>query len=420
MSLLSRSLKALALILPLLLGIWALVFYLVIIDEVRESVDDGLDDQAELLEYRAERDSTVLLVRDLGLHGYAITPLDNAQGKGPRKSFRDTTLFIPAEGEMETVRLFSTHFKLDGQRYALQVYTSTVEEDDLVESLLSALLVLYAVLLLTVLLVNHALLRRVWRPFHNILHQMKNFRLGTGERLPDVPTDVREFKELKAAVNILVGHAAETYKNQRSFTENAAHELQTPLAIAINKLELLAEHEGSEEQRMQSIGEVIASLERLTRMNRSLLLLARIENKQFPDEQPVALGDVCRKVVEEFTDLAHHRDVQVEVSVSSDIERRMEPGLARILINNLIKNAIVHNVPGGRVWVEVSREQVLFRNTGKAKPLDGDRVFDRFRKETTADAGTGLGLAIAKAIATSYGFTLAYAYAGEHRMTLRF
>ena len=130
MSLLSRSLKALALILPLLLGIWALVFYLVIIDEVRESVDDGLDDQAELLEYRAERDSTVLLVRDLGLHGYAITPLDNAQGKGPRKSFRDTTLFIPAEGEMETVRLFSTHFKLDGQRYALQVYTSTVEEDE--------------------------------------------------------------------------------------------------------------------------------------------------------------------------------------------------------------------------------------------------------------------------------------------------
>ncbi|MGB6046439.1 MAG: HAMP domain-containing sensor histidine kinase [Flavobacteriales bacterium] len=420
MSLLSRSLKFLALVLPVVLGIWALVFYLVIIDEVRESVDDGLDDQAELVEYRARQDSTVLLVRDLALYGYAITPLGSAEEKGPNKSFRDTTLFIPAEGEMETVRLHNTHFKLNGQRYALQVYTSTVEEDDLVESLLGALMLLYGVLLLTVLLVNHALLRRVWRPFHNILHQMKNFRLGTAESLPDVPTDVREFKELKAAVNILVGHAAETYKNQRSFTENAAHELQTPLAIAINKLELLAEQEGSEAQRMQAIGEVIDLLERLTRMNRSLLLLARIENKQFPDERPVALGDTCHAVAEEFADFAEHRQVQVEVHVQCDMERSMEPGLARILITNLIKNAIVHNVSGGHVWVQVSKEQVLFRNTGKAQPLEGDRIFDRFRKETTADAGTGLGLAIAKAIATSYGFTLAYEYAAEHRMILRF
>lgn len=420
MSLLSRSLKFLALVLPVVLGIWALLFYLVIIEEVRESVDDGLDDQAELLEYRARQDSTVLLVRDLALCGYAIMPLGSAEAETVEKSFRDTTLFIPAEGETETVRLHSTHFNLNGQRYAVHVYTSTVEKDDLVESLLGALMLLYGVLLLTVLLVNHALLRRVWRPFHSILHQMKSFRLGIAESLPDVPTEVREFQELKAAVNTLVVHAAETYKNQRSFTENAAHELQTPLAIAINKLELLAEQEGSEEQRMPAIGEVIDLLERLTRMNRSLLLLARIENKQFPDERPVALGDTCRAVAEEFADFAEHRNVQVEVYVQSDVERRMEPGLARILITNLIKNAIVHNVPGGHVRVEVSMERVLIRNTGKTQPLDATRIFDRFQKETKADAGTGLGLAIAKAIAGSYGYTLTYTFTDEHCMTLRF
>lgn len=169
---------------------------------------------------------------------------------------------------------------------------------------------------------------------------------------------------------------------------------------------------------MQAIGEVITSLERLTRLNRSLLLLARIENRQFPDERSIVFGPLMQEVVEEFGDLAGHCGVSLDLRVDAAFEHTMDPGLARSLANNLVKNAIVHNVRGGSVQVQVDTSGITVRNSGAEKPLDPALIFNRFHKETTADGGTGLGLAIAKAIAEMYGLRLSYAYEGAHVMRL--
>lgn len=410
MRLLNRSLLHLSVALLLVLAAWATAFFFVVRDAVLDSIDEGLDDQREMILHRLKGDSTLLQVRDLGLHGFAVFPAD---GK-VKKQFSDTVLYVPSEKDEETVRLMTIGFKHEGQRYRLQVFTSTVEEDDLLEDLLAALVGLYVLVLLTIVVVHKLVLGRVWRPFHGILAQMKGFRLGTGQGLHDVPTDVREFNELKAAANALVRHANDAYAQQRTFTENAAHELQTPLAIAINKLELLAEEGADEAQRMAALGEVIALLERLTRLNRSLLLLARIENRQFPDEQDVAFGALAREVSDEFADLAAHRTVELHVQVGEELVWRMDPGLARILVTNLLKNAIVHNVAGGGVWVQVDGRGLRVTNTGGDAPLDAARIFDRFHKETTATPGTGLGLAIVKAIAATYGLRVTYHFDKAH------
>lgn len=415
MKLLNRSLLHLSVVLLLVLAVWSVAFFFIVRNAVQDSIDEGLEDQEEIIRYRLEQDSTLLQIRDLGLHGFAFAP---ATAK-TKANYRDTLLYVPSEGEVEPVRLVTKTFKYGDGFQQLEVYTSTVEEDDLIKDLLIAVVVLYVVLLLTIIIVNNVVLRRMWRPFHTILAEVQQFRLGSGRMLAEVPTGISEFKELKAAADGLVRHASDTYDNQRAFTENAAHELQTPLAIAINKLELLAEQEGSEAERMATMGEVLAMLERLTRLNRSLLLLARIENRQYPDEQRISCADLLQQVMDEFGDLAAHRQVALETRINGDLELTMDPGLARILLTNLVKNAIVHNVPGGTVSAQMDAGQLTIQNTGADRPLDPARIFDRFHKETTSAGGTGLGLAIAKAIAELYGLQLSYAFESAHIMRLR-
>lgn len=409
MKLLNRSLLHVSLALLLVLALWAVAFFFILREAVRDSIDEGLDDQVEVITHRLDTDSTLLQVHDLGLYGFAISP---ATAKGKAR-YVDTLLYVPSEGEVERVRLRSGTFKHGGQYHRIQVYTSTVEEDELVETMAIALVALYAGLLLTIIVVNNVVLRRLWKPFHTMLAQLKTFRLGTMGELAPVPTRTAEFIELHTAANGLVRRAAEAYADQRAFTANAAHELQTPLAIAINKLELLAEQGGSEEERMALLGEVIAVLDRLTRLNKSLLLLARIENRQFPDEQEVSFAAIAAPVIQEFADLAAHREVALHVEAPGDLRMSMDPALARTLVTNLVKNAIVHNRPGGNVTVQVDQKRLVVRNTGDT-PLDALRIFTRFHKETTADGGTGLGLAIAKAIADLYGLELAYRFDRGH------
>lgn len=415
MRLLDRSMLHLSLTLLFVLAGWAVAFYFIVRDAVQDSIDEGLEDQVEMIRHRLKEDSTLMEVRDLGLHGFALMPADGRS----KAEYRDTMLFVPSEGEVESVRLITKSFRYGDGYVRLQVYTSTVEEDELVERILIALMILYFTLLLAILVVNTVVLRRVWRPFHAVLRELKTFRLGVGKRLTDVPTTVSEFRDLKNAADALVKHATEAYTQQRSFTENAAHELQTPLAIAINKLELLAEQQGGEEERMATLGEVIALLERLTRLNRSLLLLARIENKQFPDERLITLGPLLTQVLKEFGDLAAYRNVRLEERIIGAFELSMDPGLARALVTNLVKNAVVHNVPGGSVHAELDANGLTIRNTGVERPLDPVRIFARFHKETTSAGGTGLGLAIAKAIAGAYGLRLTYSYDGTHVMRMQ-
>ncbi|MFZ1732096.1 MAG: HAMP domain-containing sensor histidine kinase [Flavobacteriales bacterium] len=414
MKLLNRSLLHLSLALLLVLGLWSVAFFFVLRNAVQDSIDEGLDDQEEVITYRIKSDSTLLHVRDLGLYGFAIAP---AEGK-EKKSYVDTALYVPSEGEVEAVRLRTGTFKHQGRYHRIQIYTSTVEEDDLVEHIAFALIALYVVVLLTVIVVNNVVLRRMWRPFHTMLGHLKAFRLGTAHTLPEVPTTIYEFNELKEAANSLVRHATDAYTDQRAFTENAAHELQTPLAIAINKLELLVEQGGSDEERMVAVGEVIALLERLTRLNKALLLLARIENRQFPDEQEVSFAKLAAEVMEEFADLAAHREVELHIQAQGDLSLSMDPALARTLVTNLLKNAIVHNQAGGSVTVLVEQGRITVRNTGSTQALDPDRIFLRFHKETKAEGGTGLGLAIAKAIAELYNMQLSYRYDAAHELVL--
>src|SRR5690606_7914167 len=175
--------------------------------------------------------------------------------------------------ELEPVRMLTTAFENNGNYYELQIINSMVEEDDLIEELIYDAIWLYFLLIISLVVINNFVLQRLWKPFYSFLNQLKNYRIGSSKNFPEACTKTKEFTDLQNAVNILLQHNIETYEQQKQFIGNASHELQTPLAIATNKLELLIEKGNLQSEQAENIAEVMSMIERLVRLNKSLLLL---------------------------------------------------------------------------------------------------------------------------------------------------
>jgi signal transduction histidine kinase len=210
----------------------------------------------------------------------------------------------------------------------------------------------------------------------------------------------------------------EVYASQKHFIENAAHELQTPLAVAINKLEHLAESKELRAEQLKLLSAALDNLDRLTRLNRSLLLLSKIENRQYTDESDVNIREVAQQIREDFDDQVEYKQLRFEMNVS-DCVVRMNYDLAAILITNLLKNAIVHTAAGGHIQLDITNSELCIANPGMA-PLDHGTLFSRFAKQSHSSHSTGLGLSVVKAITDLYGFSAAYSYQEKHIITIRF
>lgn len=421
MSLLNYTLKYLAFALFGIISVWAVIFYVNMLDEVYDSLDDGLDNFKMLIIEKASQDSTILFRNEFAEGNYEIREISKEYAKKMKDVHKDTLMYMPYEDDLEPVRMLTTAFKKHDHYYELKIISSMVEEDDLIEDLFYALIWLYLALIASILIVNNFLLRKVWKPFYSMVAQLKDFRLGANKPISPVKTDVKEFRILNDSVISLTQHTTDTFNSQKQFIENASHELQTPVAISINRLELLAEKGALTEPDMETVGRVIQTLERLTRLNKSLLLLSKIENRQFEQGELINLNPLIKDAMHELQDFADYKEVQISLEEKGQLNHFMQKDLAAILISNLLRNAIIHNKEkDGTVKVLVDQHLFAIANTGSARALDDGRIFKRFEKSSSDKNNTGLGLAIVKAITDMYGATIAYNYDGMHTMTVSF
>jgi signal transduction histidine kinase len=409
----------LAIILLVIISIWAGIFYYAMLGEIYDSIDDGLDNQKGLILQKVAVDSTILNKVGFEEGDYAIREISAETARNFRDVYSDTSMFMQNEQDFEPVRLLNTAFEHKGRYYQMQVVTSMVEEDDLVRELLYALIWLYAGLIITILILNNFLLKRTWRPFYQLLAQLKNFRLEKPV-VETPPTKIEEFRLLNEAVQKMVQGTTDSYNSQKHFIENASHELQTPLAISINKLEALAEGGRLTSEDAKLLQTALNNLERLTRLNRSLLLLSKIENRQFASEEDVNINELVNKIIADFHDQLQFNNLSVEMAEQETCTVNMNHDLALIMITNLVKNAVVHNYKGGKITIDIRRNSLTVGNTGKAEPLNRERLFQRFYKEDETASSTGLGLAIVKAIAEAYGFSVDYSFRQLHLISVSF
>jgi signal transduction histidine kinase len=266
---------------------------------------------------------------------------------------------------------------------------------------------------------NRLLLRRIWQPFYQTLEVLRQFDLSRREPFARSSTTIEEFRQLQSVVEQMTEKIRKDYEMLRDFTDNASHEMQTPLAIINSKLDLMIQDQQLEMKHHRQMQAMYDAVARLRQLNQSLLLLTKIENNQFAQAAPVALESFIEKKMMQLEDPIRVKHLTISVDVQS-CQLQMNAYLVDILLNNLLGNAIRHNCEEGSLDIMLRQEFLQVSNTGAPLTFDPANIFDRFTKGGHSD-GTGLGLAIAKQICDNYGFTLSYSYKEEmHVLGIRF
>lgn len=413
MKLLNYTTRYFAIILFVLLSAWAVLFYFEMLDEIYDSMDDGLENQKMLVIRRAKEDTSILEKNEFGEGYYTIRKVEPKNIYNIKDNYRDTLMYMHNEEDFEPVRLLESVFQQNGEYYKLKVITSMVEEDDLIEDLLYSLLWLYLGLIISIIILNNIVLKKVWNPFYKLITELKNFNIEKDENIKVQDTSIEEFNLLNKQIQVLLQKSRDSFTGQKQFIENASHELQTPLAISINKLELYIENNDLSESELVQIAPVLNNLERLTRFNKSLLLLSKIENRQFLSEQKVSINSIIQDLVEDFSDFASHKEIELTIDVNETIDFKMNKDLAIILFTNLIKNAIVHGKSEHLINIEIDKQEVKISNFSESGALKKEKLFTRFYKISNKNSN-GLGLAISKAIADEYDLELEYYFDEKH------
>jgi len=306
----------------------------------------------------------------------------------------------------ERALLFS--IRVRGKDYLITISKSLEETDDLLWLILWVTAGSFAILLAGLYIGNRFILHRIWQPFYQTLDYLGKFSLSNPDRERPGVSSIDEFALLSRSVEDMTAKMQRDYLALQQFTDHAAHEMQTPLAVIKTKLDLMMQHPGIDKHQLEQIQQLHQSVNRLNRLNQSLLLLARIENRQYLEKEPVAL----RGLIEEKLDLwqewirEHHLTLNLQLE---DITVPLHPFLAESLVNNLLSNAVRHNVPGGEIHIALSSGTLKVRNTGHVGSLDSERLFLRFQKQSPSE-GVGLGLAIVKEIAELSGMDIRYEY----------
>jgi signal transduction histidine kinase len=340
-----------------------------------------------------------------------------------RNSVRDTlydkVYFDALENENEPYRELSGPITIDGRNYTWIGRINLIERTDMVESTAALFLLVIVILLAGILIIAKNSSKRLWTPFYDTLAKIQGFEIDKSKKPVFATTQIDEFNQLNKSLDCLIEKNIEIYNSQREFVENAAHELQTPLALFQTKIDTFLQLDLSEGQ-----SEILASLNndvaRLNRLNKNLLLLSKIENESRPEKQTVVINDLIKKNLDFFTEQAAAKNLAISTELDEIVRVESAPELVEILVNNLFLNTIRHNIVNGSIIVRSTEATLSFLNTGE-KPLPSERMFNRFSKSDPSSPGSGLGLAIVKKIAEMNGWEIRYNFAEKfHHFTVRF
>ena len=334
-------------------------------------------------------------------------------------TFQTVYEYDSAHSETHPFRTLTSKVEVKGRPYLLTVRTSLVNNNGLVLTLGVAQGILAILLVTGLALINRHLSKKLWKPFYKTLNALKAYKLDKHQEISFEPTEIIEFSDLNKAVEHLTEKNRKVFLQQKEFIENLSHEIQTPLAILHSKIDMLMQSPELNEEQSLAIQDVVSSLQRLTKLNKSMLLLSKIENRQFTETESFDVAQVVNILVTNLKHLADMRDI----IIACDAETLLINGnktLVEVLITNLITNAIRYNKPGGQIIIATENNQLMITNTGEPLKIPIENLYNRFAKGTD-HKGTGLGLSIVRKICDISTYELNYSYSNSmHRFSVKF
>lgn len=419
MRLLNRTIKNYLLYSVLLLFLCTPLFYISIqrlfIREMDKVLISHKKDFNSALDYlKTEEDLNLFQLMN---KEFILIPVEH-----PIKNDSLYTIELYDSTAMESVphRVFSTGATINSHAYELQVRESLVSNKSLIAAIMLVQFIMLSLLLIGLVLINRKLSKAVWGPFYVILERLKQYQIDEGSMIEFPRTTTAEFRDLSVAIDQLVQRNHAAYVSQKEFTENASHEIQTPLAICRTKLELLAQTNELTKEQADLVGELFDGMDRITRLNKSLLLLTKIENRQFIETENLRLVQVVAKLNEVYRRQATEKNLVISTDVDSSAVINANPILLEVLVTNLLSNAIRYTPASGNVMIKASDEYFSISNDGQ--PLEHpEKIFQRFHRESRTTPGIGLGLSIVMKICEVSDYQINYSYSSsQHHFVVRF
>lgn len=325
--------------------------------------------------------------------------------KKTERRFLDTVYRDDDEKDLEAARALISSVKVSGQDYRITVTQSKVETEELIQIIFLITIGVIVSLLVILIVLNRVILKSIWKPFYKVLSQLKEFSLASNPIVHRTPSTIEEFTELDQAVIIMADRVKNDYQNLKAFTENASHELMTPISIINSKLDTLVQTDEFTDKQSKLLNDIYGTVTRLTRLNKSMLLLAKIENGLIQDTAEVNITEALEDCLYQHEEIIHQLNIKLTTNLE-DKKIRANKSLIEILLNNLLSNAIRHNYHNGELSIKLDAQKLTINNTGEGN-FDFDQVLKRFHKSDGSE-GIGLGLTLCKQICDNYGFKLGY------------
>ena len=329
--------------------------------------------------------------------------------------FKEVLIENEHEEELEPFLEYSNQVKIGDQYYSIKLRQSSFERADLAIILALFLFILLLSAFGISFFITKKMNKSIWAEFEHNLREIENFSFSENKKLNLVISDIEEFDRLDRVVNNLTEKLRSDYLSLKEFTENASHEIQTPLSIVLLNLEEVLQQEMTADTFKKVVSSINA-IKRLSTLNQSLILLTKIENRQFKADKILIINDIVRRKVQEFETFFETKKLKIELHLEQDFKLKINEQLAELLIGNLLSNAVNHNIPGGSIRIFIQEKELKICNTGETNSLTDKTIFNRFAKGNSKSYG--LGLAIVKNICETYNLEIHYSTNELHCFTI--
>jgi len=329
-----------------------------------------------------------------------IIPVNQANDKN---EFKDILIKSNEEDEGEPFRQLTTFVNVNGKNYKIIVRISLIEKEDMLYSIVLVVSSTFLLFILILYFTNKTVSIKILKDFYNTLKKLENFSLKNDVQLQLTNSKIEEFEQLNKSLLFLAAKAKSEYRRLKEFSEEMNHEIQTPISVIKSKLELLLQSNDLSEDDLALLDTSLKNLSRLERINKSLLLLNKLEHKDLFESTQLNLSKEIKNVLNDYNDFILTKNLSVKLSLDEKFTITANHSLINILLSNLISNAIKHNVDNGNINIELKNNDLTISNTGQVPKENTEKFFERFYKESASTESVGLGLTIVKKVCDSYG-----------------
>lgn len=387
----------------------AILLYFVIKKDIYKQIDTSLLTEKTIIQDQIEQTNTIPDFEASFGHQIEVRLINRSIGLVQR--INDTLMTDTISGNKLPFRhLFFAGQTSKNRGYIISIFQTLSEKKELLEDIGIYMFLLFFILFVTFIVLNYIISRRLWNPFYLTVDKAEKFDIQSDKALELPVTNIKEFQKLSLVIDQMTKKMRNDYLNLKEYNENAAHEIQTPLAIIRSKLEILMQRKELKKDSLVIIKSINEATSRLYKLNQGLLLISKIDNLYFKDEKDISLKTIVENTILSYKEILQLKNIEVMVESDDPAIIKMNEVLAEVLVSNLISNAVRYNIDHGFIKCRIDKKSLSISNTGRPLKTDPELLFRRFNKEGDNPQSVGLGLSIVKKISDTYKMNITYTY----------